>query len=64
MATVVSLFTTEQAASELGVTEARVRQLCWEYLPRTQKHGRDWVLTEADIERLKNRRDGRKKVSV
>lgn len=60
MATMIAFFTTQQAAAELGVTDARIRQLCAEYLPKERKHGRDWLLTESDVERLRNRKDGRK----
>lgn len=61
MATTVSFFTAQQAADRLGITEGRVRQLCWDMVPRDQKHGPNWLLTDGDIERMAARSDGRKK---
>ena len=42
--------TTGEAAEALGVTQARIRQLCGEgYLPAT-KRGRDWWIKRKDLE--------------
>ena len=42
--------TTGEAAEVLGVSQARVRQLCGEgYLPAT-KRGRDWWIKRKDLE--------------
>jgi excisionase family DNA binding protein len=43
---------TKQVAERVGVTEARVRQLCAEgdRLPGVFKWGRDWVIPEGAVE--------------
>lgn len=54
------LFTTESAASYLGVTPARVRQLIMaERLP-SEKYGRDHLISEDALQRYD--KNGRKKV--
>ena len=55
------LSTTQQAADALGITARRVRQLASE-LGIGQRMGRDWVFTEDDIERIRqrNKKQGRK----
>lgn len=54
-------YSTKEAASILGLTEGRICQLCrWNEGIGT-KFGRDWILTEADLEKIRNLPDGRKK---
>ena len=49
------LYTTEQARQKLGgISDARVRQLA-ALLGVGRKWGRDWMFTEADIERMRQR---------
>lgn len=54
MSTLQSLNSSQEAAEILGLTEGRIRQICrWsrEKGPHIgNKIGRDWFLTEADIE--------------
>lgn len=52
----VRLYTVEQAAEELGISEQRVRQLCAAGR-MGQRVGRDWVITQDDIERNRERPD-------
>ena len=54
------LFSVQQAASQIGVTDGRIRQICREHEIGVVI-GRDRVLTEEDIERIKNLPDRRKK---
>lgn len=53
MATLQAFYTTIEAAELLGVTDAYVRQLCIDHANIGRKHGKMWILTEADIERIK-----------
>mgnify|MGYP000882152541 FL=1 len=55
------LYTTQQAADALGLTTGRVRQIA-RSLRIGQRIGRDWVFTEDDIERIRqrNKKQGRK----
>lgn len=54
MATAQALYTAQEAATELGVTDARVRQLCIESKGGIgKKHGKMWLLTEADLLRIR-----------
>lgn len=56
-----TLLTTSQAATRLGVTPCRVRQLITEgRLPAT-KRGWRWVIREDDLELVKERPTGRPK---
>jgi excisionase family DNA binding protein len=48
-------FTTEEAARELGVTPARVRQMILEGLIKTQRFGRAHVITPEGLETARNR---------
>lgn len=41
--------TTEDAASYLGVTPSRVRQLIIEHRLRSEKRGRDHLILESDV---------------
>jgi site-specific DNA-methyltransferase (cytosine-N4-specific) len=43
------LHTTESAAALLGVTPARVRQLILARTLKSEKHGRDHLIREADL---------------
>lgn len=49
------LYTTKEAEAELGISDARVRQLCKEL--DIYRHGRNWLLTEADLALLRHRID-------
>ena len=54
----MSLVTTKQAARILGVTPVRVRQLIKEQRLAAEKHGRDHLLEDQEVERF--RRHGRR----
>jgi site-specific DNA-methyltransferase (adenine-specific) len=54
------LFTTESAASFLGVTPARVRQLILEERLPSEKYGRDHLIAEVSLQHFK--KNGRQKV--
>lgn len=54
------LFTTESAASYLGVTPARIRQLILEERLPSEKYGRDHLITEVALQQYQ--KSGRKKV--
>ena len=51
--------TSTAAAAELGVSDSRIRQLIREGRLPAKKLGRDWVVEEKDLKRLKNRKTGR-----
>jgi len=59
--------TTAEAAKALGVTDARIRQLCIQYSQTTKnigkKHGHVWILTEADCEKIRELPEFRKKIA-
>lgn len=61
MATAQEFFTAQEAAIRLGVTDARIRQLCAEYENIGKKHGFAWLLTEADLLRIQQLPEFRKK---
>ena len=48
-------YTTEEAAAELGVTSARVRQLILDGLLRTERFGRAHVITREALEAARQR---------
>ena len=48
--------TIKEVARELGITEARVSQLIGDLGLKPERYGRSYILTEEDIEALKNRR--------
>ena len=55
------LLNTKQAGKRLGISPLRVRQfISSERLPAT-KFGRDWLIREKDLEKVKNRKPGRPK---
>jgi excisionase family DNA binding protein len=58
----MSLVTTKEAAQILGVSPARVRQLIKEKRLAAEKHGRDHLLQDREVERFKQhgRRSGPK----
>jgi len=51
--------TTRAAAERLGVTVSRVRQLVLEGRLPAEKFGRDLVIKESDLKRVKDRKPGR-----
>lgn len=53
VATLNEVYTSIEAARELGVTDAYVRQLCIDNEKIGRKHGKMWLLTDADIERIR-----------
>lgn len=57
------LFSVQQVAEELGITDRRVRQICAEHEIGVML-GRDRVLTDDDLRRIKNLPDRRKKQSA
>lgn len=52
------MLTTTQAASILGVSPRRVLALIEAGRLPAQKVGRDWIIQEADLEAVKERRQG------
>ena len=64
MSTVQRWFTVSEAAAELGLTEGRVRQILSEQNEMDNKigmkPGRDWLLSESDVERMRSLPDKRK----
>jgi excisionase family DNA binding protein len=58
----MTLVTTKEAAQILGVTPVRVRQLIKEKRLAAEKHGRDHLLQDREVERFKRhgRRSGPK----
>jgi excisionase family DNA binding protein len=55
----MKLLSTPEAADALGVTVARVQQLIWDGRLPAQKVGRDYVIQENDLEKVRNRPTGR-----
>ena len=55
--------TSKEAAAALGVTDARVRQLCIEYQNIGKKHGHVWILTSVDLEKIRMLPEFRKKTA-
>lgn len=52
-------FTTKEAAAELGVTAARVRQMVVSGRLKAEKFGRDLVILESDLDAVRDRQNGR-----
>lgn len=46
------MFTTEDAAKYLGVTPSRVRQFIMEDRLKSEKYGRDHLITKDELERF------------
>jgi hypothetical protein len=54
------LYNCKEAAEILGLTDGRIRQICrWNSIG--SKIGRDWLLTEKDLEKLRDE-ESRKKI--
>ena len=49
--------TTAEAASELGVSDARIRQLAAAGDLKGEKRGRDWMIDAASVEERKRRKE-------
>ena len=45
-------YTTQQAATQLGVTDSRVRQILLEARAIGRKHGTAWILTADDVHKI------------
>jgi hypothetical protein len=56
-------FTSKEAAGILGVTDARVRQLCISYENIGKKHGHAWILSSDDIAKIRSLPEFRKKTA-
>lgn len=50
--------TTPEAARELGVTGARIRQLAAAGELKGEKRGRDWMIDAASVEERKRKTEG------
>jgi excisionase family DNA binding protein len=59
----VSLISTKEAAEKLGVSVLRIQQLIWAQRLPAQKIGRDYVINEADLKLVKDRKVGRPRKS-
>jgi excisionase family DNA binding protein len=57
----MKMLTTKQAAEILKVHHSRVRILIREGRLPAQKIGRDWIIMEPDLEKVKDRKPGRPK---
>ena len=55
----MKLLTAKQAAEILGVHHSRVRVLIREGRLPAQKLGREWIIMESDLEKVKDRKPGR-----
>ena len=55
----MKLLTTPQVAARLGVSIARVQALIWNGRLPAEKVGRDYVVKEADLKLVKDRKPGR-----
>jgi excisionase family DNA binding protein len=53
------MLTTKQAGEILGITARRVVALIYNGRLPAQKVGRDWIIEEKDLEKIRNRRPGR-----
>lgn len=53
--------TTKGAANTLGVTNRRIRALIKAGKLKATKNGRDWIIEEREIEKIRNRPNGRPK---
>ena len=57
----MALLTTKQAEERLGVNDRRVTALIREGRLPAEKVGRDWLIREKDLAKVKDRRTGRPK---
>lgn len=57
-----NLYTVADVADQLGLTPGRIRQICREH-NIGQVFGRDRLMDENDVKRIKNLPDRRKKVA-
>ncbi len=55
------LLTTREAGKRLGIGPLRVRQLILNGRLPASKFGRDWVIQDKDLKKVKNRKPGRPK---
>lgn len=54
MATMTNLYSSQEAADALDLTRGRIRQICrWSDGKIGHKLGRDWFLTDADLELIR-----------
>lgn len=53
------MLTTQEAATNLGVTIRRIRALIQAGRLKAVKHGRDWDIDPADLEAVRERQVGR-----
>jgi len=58
----MKLLTTKEAAEKLGVTVRRVQAMITNGKLAAQKLGRDYVIDEAELESVKERKIGRPKI--
>ena len=52
----MTYLTTTEAARELGVSSARIRQLAAAGLIKGERRGRDWLLDAASVEERKSKK--------
>ena len=50
------MFTTNQAATELGIQPGSVKRLCQRGILKAERIGRDWLISRDEIERYKTER--------
>ncbi|MDD4950941.1 MAG: helix-turn-helix domain-containing protein [Desulfovibrionaceae bacterium] len=55
----MKLLSTAEFAARIGVTAGRVRRLILDGRLLAKKIGRDWVISEKEIERIRGRKPGR-----
>lgn len=53
MATSTNVYTSQEAARILGISDAMVRRYCIDERLRGRKIGRDWVIESEELERFK-----------
>ncbi len=63
MALQQEFLTCKEAAERLGVTDARVRQLCIQYENIGKKLGFMWLLSTEDVDRIRALPEFRKKTA-
>jgi len=55
----MKIITVQDAAARLGITRERVYKLIADGRLPALRFGRDWIIQEKDLERVKDRRPGR-----